>query len=117
VTHGDVVVEEKKDPEDESERKRERDPLPVEFPEANEPGTSMRGLKCSADGERQRERIVETAPIPHGRGRDEGERHAVVSTEATHVPVEKRRTGKKFEEERGDEHQEGENDRDERCTR
>jgi len=58
-------------------------------------------------------RIVETAPICHGRGRDEGKRHAVIGTEAANMSMKKSRTGKKLEKERGDKHQEGESDRDE----
>jgi len=113
MTYRDVVIEEKEYPEDEPEWKRKCNPLSVEFPKVNEPGTPMRRLKRSADGECQRVRIVETAPICHGRGRDKGKRHAVIGTEAANMSMKKCRTGKKLEKERGDKHQEGESDRDE----
>lgn len=113
MTYGDVVIEEKEYPEDETERKCKCNPLSVKFPEADEPGTSMRRPKRFVDGECQRVHIVETAPICHGRGRDERKGHAIVGTEAANLSMKKYRTGKKLEKERGDEHQEGENDRDE----
>lgn len=82
------MIEEKEDPEDKPERNRKCDPLPVELPEMDEPSASVRGLKRCADGERLRARTVETTPICHSRGRDESERHAVIRTEASDVPVE-----------------------------
>lgn len=106
------MIEEKENPEDESERKRERDPFSFELPEMDNPGASVRGLKRCAHRERLRVRSVETTPICHSRGCDKGKRHAVVSTEPSHVPVEQRRARKRLEEERGDKHQEGKNDRD-----
>lgn len=113
MTYRDVVIEEKEYPEDEPERERKCNPLSVELPEVNKPGTSMCGLKRSADGKCQGMRIVETAPVCHGRGRDEGKRHAVIGTEAANMSMKKCRTGKKLEKERSDKHQEGESDRDE----
>jgi hypothetical protein len=61
--------------------------------------------------------IVEMAPICHGGRCDEGEGHTVIGTEAAHMSMEKGRTGKELEEECGNEHQEGKNDRDEGSTR
>jgi len=51
MTYRDVVIEEKEYPEDEPEWKRKCNPLSVEFPEVDEPGTPIRRLKRSADGE------------------------------------------------------------------
>lgn len=110
--HRDVVIEEKENPEDESERKRERDPFSFELPKMDDPGASVCGFKCCAHGKRLRACSVETTPICHSRGCDKGEWHAVVSTEPSHVPVEQRRARKALEEERGDKHQEGKDDRD-----
>jgi len=87
-THRDVVIKEKENPEDDSEWKRKPYPLSFEVPETNEPGASVRGLKRCAHGKRLRARSVETTPICHSRGRNEGERHAVVGTEPSHMPVE-----------------------------
>jgi hypothetical protein len=61
--------------------------------------------------------IVEMAPICHCGRCDEGKGHAMIGTEAVHMSMGKRRTGKEFEEECGSEHQEGKNDRDEGSTR
>ena len=113
ATHRDVVIEEKEDPEDKSKRKRQCDPLPIELPEMYEPGTPVRGLKCCAHGERLRTRTVETTPVCHSRGCDKSQRHAVIGTEPADVPVEQRGARKELEEEGGDKHQEGENERDE----
>ncbi len=100
------MVEEKEHPEEDPERKRERDPLPVELPEAHEPGAAVGGLERRADGERQRAGGVEAAPVrDRGRGH-ECERHTVIGTEAAHVPVEERGSRKTFEQEGGDEHEE-----------
>ena len=106
------MIEEKENPEDESERKRERNPLSFELPERDKPGASVRGLKRSAHRERLRVRRVETTPICHSGGCDKGKWHAVVGTEPSHMPVEQRRARKDFEEERGNKHEEGKNDRD-----
>ena len=84
------MIEEEENPKDESERKCERDPFSFELPERDEPGASVRGLERCTHGERLRARSVETTPIRHSRGRDEGEGHAVISTEASHVPMEQR---------------------------
>lgn len=97
MTYGDVVIEEKEDPEDEPERKRKRDPLSVQIPEAHKPRSPISRLKRFAHRERQRLCTVKTTPIRHGRRGDEGERHAIVSTETAYVPMEKRRARKKFE--------------------
>ena len=110
------MIKEKENPEDESERKRKRDPFSFELPKRNEPGASVRGLKRCAYGKRLRARSVETIPICHSGGCDKGKRHAVVSTEPSHMPVEQRRVRKSLEEKRGDKHEEGKNDRDV-CTR
>jgi hypothetical protein len=93
-TYGDVVVEEEEHPEDDSEWKRERNPLPVELPEPHEPGATVCGLERRADGERQRVGSVEAAPVRGRGGCHDCERHTVISTEATHVPVEERGSGK-----------------------
>ena len=106
------MIEEKENPEDESERKRERDPFSFELPEMDEPGASVRGLERCAHGERLRACSMETTPIRHGRGCDKGKRHAVISTEPSHVPMEQRRARKSLEKERDDEHQEGKYDGD-----
>ena len=37
AAHGNVVIEEKENPEDETERERERDPFSFELPEWDEP--------------------------------------------------------------------------------
>ena len=107
------MVEEEEHPKDNSEWKCERDPLPVELPETHEPRAVMCGLERRADWERQRMGVVELAPICNCGGRHECERHTVIGTEATHVPVEKRGLGKTFEEEGGDEHEECEGGGDE----
>jgi hypothetical protein len=98
------MIEEKEHPEDEPERKRKCDPLPVEVPKADEPGTAMRWLKCRAHRKGQRARSAKTTPVRGSGGCDEGERHAIVSTEMAYVPMEKRGAGKKLEEERGNKH-------------
>ena len=107
------MIEEKEDPEDKPERKRKCDPLPIQLPEMYEPGAPVRGLKCCAHGERLRARTVETSPVCHRRGGDKSQRHAVIGAEPADVPVEQRGARKELEEERGDKHQEGENERDE----
>jgi hypothetical protein len=57
---------------------------------------------------------MEAAPVRDRGGRHEGERHTVISTEATHVSVKECGLGKTFEEERGDEHEKCKGDGDER---
>ena len=113
MTHRDVVIKEKEDPEDKSERKRQCDPLPIQLPKMYEPGAPVRRLKCCAHGESLRASTVETSPVCHSRGCDKSQRHAVIGTEPADVPVEQRRAREGLEEERGDKHQEGENERDE----
>ncbi len=82
------MIEEKENPEDESERKRKSDPFSLEVPEMDKPRASVRGRKRCTYGERLRARGVETTPICHSRGCDKGKRHAVVSTEPSYMPVE-----------------------------
>ena len=106
------MIEEKENPEDEPERKRQRDPFTFELPEMDKPGASVRGRKRRTNGERLWACSVETTPICYGGGRDEGKRHAVVSTEPSHVPVEQRRARKILEDERSDKHEERKNDGD-----
>jgi hypothetical protein len=59
---------------------------------------------------------MEVPPIRDRGGCHECERHTVIGTEATHVPVEERGLGKTFEEEGGDEHKECEGSGDERTS-
>ena len=111
MTHRDIVIEEKEYPEQKPEWKSKDDPLSIQFPEADEPGTAMHRLKCGAHGESRRARTAETTPICHSRRRDEGKRHAVISTETSRVPIEERGVGNVLEEECGNKHQEGKDDR------
>ena len=98
------MVEEEEHPEEDPERKRERNPLPVELPEVHEPGAAMCGLECRADGKRQWAGGMEAAPVRSRGGRHECEGHTVIGTELAHVPMEERRLGKTFEEEGANEH-------------
>ena len=61
------MVEEEEHPEEDSEWKCDRDPLPVELPKLHDPGAAVCGLERRADGESQRSGSVKAAPV-RGRG-------------------------------------------------
>jgi hypothetical protein len=109
------VVEEEEDEEDGAERERDADAAPVELPEADEPRARARGLERAADGERQRVRGVEPAPVCGGGGADERGGHAVVGEQAAHVPVAHVRARERGQQRRGADHEEREDDGHERA--